>query len=816
MADVTNTGLRWPGGAPLSAQIDISAAAPLDNRTVLYKKENLTDGTITAPYVGMVVNVEGEAALYLLVELDNYGKGNNHKWVRISAADEIAGNLEGVQTKLEQDIKDLIDRVDSDEQKHDNEITGVQTRISDIYDELTDRFDSDEQKHDNEITGVQTQIQSLTDRVDSDEKNHEKDIKGVQGQIQSLTDRVDSDWDKHEKDIQGVQTQLITGLQTLKVDILGDELTDTFDTLKAVQDWADKHGSEYINLVEDLSGVQTELEGVQSALESSINETNENLSEINGELSDKITGVQTELYGVQNNLKQSIKDLETKVNDGVQSSLEEIYTKIGEDEGKHKSDVEGLQQEIDDLTSSLNTKEGNINTRIGNLETKHGQEIAGVQTQLSDEVGKLTSRFVSDEDKHQKDIDGIQSRITSEVEVLTQRIDSDCSKLEDEIAGVQNILTQTITNFETRFDSDEKKHDEDIEGIQNQITEGLQTLKNQLLGSTELDETLDTIVEISTWIQGHQGEYEDLLKLHEDDVKSVETKHTEDIAGVQGQIVTSELYKSDADDTWNTIAVGGVKANTKISSFEGKTTSEVLDMILFPTLYPTKTDPSVSISISKTLYKVGESIPQKTGFTVNESRGTVTYKNAEGNTYYAGAIVADSKIHTITPGEFGGTFAEGTYTVKYSATFADGAQPYNNKGNTEGVTIATFKSATKTATTTLYAVSPIYMSTTTAGVVTEYSLVNYLTGNKTLTGINVPVEALGDTKRFEIHLPPTAKLVSVKLYNGLSGKYDINLGTMIADGTVEHNGLQYKKYIRTKDTSDAKTAGAKVEIIIGK
>lgn len=42
-------------------------------------------------------------------------------------------------------------------------------------------------------------------------------------------------------------------IQQVKSEILGDDLTDTFDTLKAVQDWADEHGTEYAQLVTTVS-----------------------------------------------------------------------------------------------------------------------------------------------------------------------------------------------------------------------------------------------------------------------------------------------------------------------------------------------------------------------------------------------------------------------------------------------------------------------------------------------------------------------------------------------------------------------------------
>lgn len=53
----------------------------------------------------------------------------------------------------------------------------------------------------------------------------------------------------------GVDTDYLAtqdDLSNLKLDILGDNLEETFDTLKAVQDWADEHGTEYAELVEEV------------------------------------------------------------------------------------------------------------------------------------------------------------------------------------------------------------------------------------------------------------------------------------------------------------------------------------------------------------------------------------------------------------------------------------------------------------------------------------------------------------------------------------------------------------------------------------
>lgn len=50
-------------------------------------------------------------------------------------------------------------------------------------------------------------------------------------------------------------------LDALKADILGDDLEETFNTLKAVQDWATEHGTHYADLLATVNGLETTVAG---------------------------------------------------------------------------------------------------------------------------------------------------------------------------------------------------------------------------------------------------------------------------------------------------------------------------------------------------------------------------------------------------------------------------------------------------------------------------------------------------------------------------------------------------------------------------
>lgn len=55
-----------------------------------------------------------------------------------------------------------------------------------------------------------------------------------------------------EGSVNDLSTEVDQKIAQVKSEILGDDLEETFNTLKAVQDWADEHGTEYANLVEEV------------------------------------------------------------------------------------------------------------------------------------------------------------------------------------------------------------------------------------------------------------------------------------------------------------------------------------------------------------------------------------------------------------------------------------------------------------------------------------------------------------------------------------------------------------------------------------
>ena len=72
----------FPGAINFPTNFDVQTTSPLDNRLVVDSIDDLTNGSISAPYQGMVVNIAGTSELWILKttgidnskNIDNWGK----------------------------------------------------------------------------------------------------------------------------------------------------------------------------------------------------------------------------------------------------------------------------------------------------------------------------------------------------------------------------------------------------------------------------------------------------------------------------------------------------------------------------------------------------------------------------------------------------------------------------------------------------------------------------------------------------------------------------------------------------------------------
>ena len=146
-------------------------------------------------------------------------------------------------------------------------------------------------------------------------------------------------------------------------------------------------------------------------------------------------------------------------------------------------------------------------------------------------------------------------------------------------------------------------------------------------------------------------------------------------------------YESSIEDKTLTMpnAVGGIAKGTKLSDVEGKTFNAIIDDLLFPTVNPTFTAPTASISFKNysSTQEVGAAGPTSSNFTTGYDAGKITLSGTKQANRGGSQNTANSFIcvnGTATNKTLPTTVTLGDTTFKYRAAYAQGPQPKNNKG----------------------------------------------------------------------------------------------------------------------------------------
>ena len=180
-------------------------------------------------------------------------------------------------------------------------------------------------------------------------------------------------------------------------------------------------------------------------------------------------------------------------------------------------------------------------------------------------------------------------------EMLDDTINNNNQEVNNKFDNLENIvqlnkseLDEKINDTQSRIVKLETKHNDDIQGVQGQISQ----VKKDLLGSGELEDTLDTISEIGSWIKGHQAEYNSIVELQSKGVQGIQSQFTsitdeikKDVTSLQETSATKTELKtvSDKVDTLTTTIAddktdleGKISNNqTKINTLESKHTTDI-------------------------------------------------------------------------------------------------------------------------------------------------------------------------------------------------------------------------------------------------
>lgn len=248
------------------------------------------------------------------------------------------------------------------------------------------------------------------------------------------------------------------------------------------------------------------------------------------------------------------------------------------------------------------------------------------------------------------------------------------------------------------------------------------------------------------------------------------------------------------------IDVGGIDAGDTFAV--GTSYDRMWDALLNPTLYPTFTNPSASLSYSSdTYYEVGATIAAKTG-TLTYNAGAITLNGTKQNNR-GGAATSYTLASTGADTEYSSTKNSGSFSVSTltrstkgsivltgTINYAEGPQPKDSKGNDYDIPLA---AGSVSASKTMNFILPYYYGKSANSSISDF------------TGLTKSVTAKGQ-KQFSFTTNNEFMVFAYdKTYGNLSSILDPNSFEVISGwtkSTLTVGGFDYYVYIANSRTTD--------------
>ena len=249
------------------------------------------------------------------------------------------------------------------------------------------------------------------------------------------------------------------------------------------------------------------------------------------------------------------------------------------------------------------------------------------------------------------------------------------------------------------------------------------------------------------------------------------------------------------------VDVGGIEAGDSFAV--GTSYDDMWDALLNPTLYPTFTAPSCSLSYTAdTYYEVGATIAAKTG-TVSYNAGAITLNGTKQNDR-GGAATGYALASTGADTEYSGSSAssgtfnvsaltrstKGTIVLTATVNYAAGPQPKDSKGNDYD---SPLPAGSKTATKTMNFILPYYYGKSSTSTISDF------------TGLTKNITAKGQ-KQFKFTTNNEYMVIAYdSTYGNLSSIIDPNGFETISGwnkSTLTVGGFSYYVYIAKSATTD--------------
>lgn len=357
-------------------------------------------------------------------------------------------------------------------------------------------------------------------------------------------------------------------------------------------------------------------------------------------------------------------------------------------------------------------------------------------------------------------------QLLKDVEALQTQLKTVSDSTDTNSANIETINNQIITINNTIAEFDQKLADLNVD---DKITNRL----HQHIDNSKTIKFEDDKIEVKNSVEDKNAiELKDDGLYVTDNSEQIAT-NTSDIAKLQTDVLIADRYMPNTTGSVP-YTVGGIKEGTTTESLNGKTISDILDLMLFPAYVRNLIQPTLSYSSIASLVEVGDKIlyPELT-FTKNDAGPdfeTIEYISYKDKEY------SDTTYTRV-----------GTYVYHATVSYLAGDYLVNNKGETTTSRIEAGKISTSTSTVATY---PWYAGNTSG--VTKQTLVPF-DQDSGILNVSLSREAV-------IKLPGNNTTLNSFKVNGGLGYLDVDLdGWTTSEEQI--NGITYKVW--TKNSSYA-------------
>ena len=264
------------GSIDFTSNFNVQTTRPLDNRLVVDSYSDLTNGSIEAPYQGMVVNIKGTSELWILLTSGIEASHHKENWELVTGS--------GSGGDVEQIIQEVWDRLGLTESDIDNIKENIDDFLtsSDLEGYITESDIEDVRK---DVENVKEGLGTVTALV-GDPGTESDEPTGIFEELDTL-----------KKNVKGaslsnytipVMTPEMVKQATLDSDVDFDGSEDTHILIEDPYESAETHGDMYLNLIQNMASVintlQTEIYRLKNSFEKGIYSYKDTSTAISGQL----------------------------------------------------------------------------------------------------------------------------------------------------------------------------------------------------------------------------------------------------------------------------------------------------------------------------------------------------------------------------------------------------------------------------------------------------------------------------------------------------------------------------------------------------